>query len=285
MKGPEKVAPQPHSQRQHTTMAHLSHDEIQTLLSTSAHDPAACPQLEAYVRAQVSAVASPLAASESPEVRYSFDANRTLIKLYQSHPHLEGTAGMTLTALAAFLALLRFPDTDFLALGCLIPERVQAAEPCATLVRCAELLERCQFAEFWPEFRRLGIPEYGARDGEAPSGERRLLSDAVNGPTASHRLRASLVRALARTYRTAPLPAVLAALDLQDADALRAFVAKVSAEEDEDGGGPAVEEVAGDVVTFAASAENTKRGGSAYKEGVGYDDVAAMMATTALRGQ
>eukprot|EP01083_Nonionella_stella_P052105 138386_1 len=121
--------------------ASLSHSEIQTLLSESAYDPAVCPKLEAYVRAQVSAVASTLVASESPDVQYCFDANRTLIKLYQFFPHLEGELGMTITALAAFLALLRFPATDFMALSCLIPERVQSIEPCATLVRCAELLE------------------------------------------------------------------------------------------------------------------------------------------------
>jgi hypothetical protein len=108
-----------------------THGEIQALLSTSAYDPAIVSKLEAYVRAQVSSVASSL----ESDAQYSFEANRTLVKLYQFFPHLEGELGMTVTALAAFLALLQFPETDFMALGCLIPERVQSMEPCATLVR------------------------------------------------------------------------------------------------------------------------------------------------------
>ena len=263
--------------------ASLSHDEIHTLLLSSAHDPASCPALEAYVRAQVSAVASPLlAASALPDVRYSFDANRTLVKLYQCHPHLEGAAGRTLTAHAAFLALLRFPSTDFLALMCLVPERVQAAEPTATLVRCAELLEAGRCAAFWPEFRRLGIPEYGAGDGEAVSADRRLLSDAVNGPTAADAVRTTALRMLARTYRRAPLATVLAALDLKDEEALVAFGAKVTTEE---GGMPLVEGIEGGFVALALSEDNGKRVGSAYKEGVHFDDVAALVAQTSLRGQ
>ena len=102
----------------------LSHVEIQTLLAESAYNPAITPQLEKYVRAQVSAVSSTLVASESPNVQYCFDANRTLIKLYNFFPHLEGEQGINITALAAFLALLQFPNTDFMALTCLIPERV-----------------------------------------------------------------------------------------------------------------------------------------------------------------
>jgi translation initiation factor 3 subunit K len=258
----------------------VSHSEIQTLLAESAYDPSVCPKLEAYVRAQVSAVASTLVASESPDVQYCFDANRTLIKLYQFFPHLEGELGMTITALAAFLALLRFPETDFMALSCLIPDRVQSSEPCATLVRCAELLESCQFSEFWPEFRKLGIPEYGARDGETVvSEDRKLLSNAVNGPTACSQIRSNMIKMLARTYRSAPLSVVLAALDLKDGASLADFGSKVVCESE----APIVEKVEGDVVTFAASAENSKRVGSAFKEGVSYDQVASMMSKTALR--
>jgi hypothetical protein len=41
-----------------------------------------------------------------------------------------------------------------------------------------------------------------------------------------------------------------------------------------------VEKIEADTVFFAASADNTKRVGSAYKEGVSYGDVAAMIART-----
>ncbi|KAL3809278.1 hypothetical protein ACHAXA_001655 [Cyclostephanos tholiformis] len=274
----------------------LTHAQVQTLLSESSYDPSVCSKLESYVRAQVSAVASTLVASESPDVRYSFDANRTLIKLYQFFPHLEGETGVEITALASFLSLLRFPDTDFVALCCLIPERVQSTEPCATLVRCAELLESCDFALFWPEFRKLGIPEYGIVEGGVVSDDRKLLSNAVNGPIASNTIRTNVIRMLARTYRTAPLSMVLAALDLGDANSLREFGSNVHvlSEGGEDGtttatttttNAPIVEGVEGDVVTFAASSDNTKRVGSAYRGGVSYDDVATMMSKSALRGQ
>ena len=262
----------------------LSHSEIQDLLNSSAYDPNNVSKLETYVRAQVSAVASSIAASEL-NVKYSFDANRTLVKLYQFFPHLEGEQGITITALAAFLALLQFPSTDFMALSCLIPERVQSLEPCATLVRCAELLEACQFSEFWPEFRKLGIPEYGAREGETVSDDRKLLSNAVNGTSASNQIRSNMIKMLASTYLSAPLSVVLAALDLKDEASLLSFGSKVmvSAGEGSENEVAIVDKIEGGFVTFAASANNTKRAGSDFKEGVKYDAVAAMMRKTALR--
>ena len=263
----------------------LSHSEIQDLLNSAAYDPNNVSKLEAYVRAQVSAVASSIVASEL-DVQYSFAANRTLVKLYQFFPHLEGEQGITITALAAFLALLQFPSTDFMALGCLIPERVQSLEPCATLVRCAELLEACQFSDFWPEFRKLGIPEYGAREGETTvSEDRKLLSNAVNGTSASNQIRSNMIKILASTYRSAPLSVVLAALDLKDEVSLLSFGSKVmvSAGEGSENEVATVEKIDGGFVTFAASANNTKRAGSDFKEGVKYDAVADMMTKTALR--
>ena len=262
----------------------LSHSEIQDLLNSSSYDAENVPKLEAYVRAQVSAVASSIVASEL-DVQYSFHANRTLVKLYQFFPHLEGEQGIAITALAAFLALLQFPSTDFMSLSCLIPERVQSLEPCATLVRCAELLEACQFSEFWPEFRKLGIPEYGASEGQTVSEDRKLLSNAVNGPSASNEIRSNMIQMLASTYRTAPVSIVLAALDLKDEASLLSFGSKVmlSAGEGSENETASVEKIEGGFVTFAASANNTKRAGSDFKEGVKYDSVAAMMSKTALR--
>ena len=101
-----------------------SYDTISSLLETSAYDPAIVPALEAYARAQVS----------SPEAApYYFDANRTLAKLHQFFPQLCQDEGVT--SLILFLAMLKFPSTDFFALSCLIPESAQGKEPCATLVR------------------------------------------------------------------------------------------------------------------------------------------------------
>ena len=66
---------------------------------------------------------------------------------------------------------------------------------------------------------------------------------------------------------------------LQDGASLADFGSKVMCENET----PIVEKVEGGVVTFAASAENSKRVGSAFKEGVSYDQVASMMSKTALR--
>jgi hypothetical protein len=95
---------------------------------------------------------------------------------------------------------------------------------------------------------------------------------------------------LARMYRSAPLSLVLAALDLQDAGSLREFGFSVMLSPEGGATGrenetPIVEGVAGDIVTFAASLDNTKRVGSAYKGGVSYDDVATMMSKSSARGQ
>ena len=160
--------------------------------------------------------------------------------------------------------------------------------------RCAELLESCQFSEFWPEFRKLGIPEYGACEGETiVSDDRRLLSNAVNGSSASNQIRSNMIKMMAKTYRSAPLPLVLAALDLKDAESLKSFSSKVMLLAESGEGNVAgsenetlvVEKVEDSLVTFAVSVDNTKRGRSAFKEGVNYDDVSAMMSKTALRGQ
>lgn len=97
-----------------------THAAILELLEHSAYNPEIVPQLEAYVEAQLTNAA------------YSFDANRTLLKLYQFFPHL---ADEGYISKALFLALLEFPSTDFTALACLVSEKIQSREPSATLVR------------------------------------------------------------------------------------------------------------------------------------------------------
>ena len=139
-------------------------------------------------------------------------------------------------------------------------------------------------------FRKLGIPEYGAREGETVvSSDRKLLSNAVNGSSASNQLRSNIVHMLARTYRSAPLSKVLAALDFKDADSLQKFASAVMVSAEGTSGSEnetsVVEKIDVETVTFAATTDNTKRVGSAYKEAVSYNDVAAMIAKSALRSQ
>ncbi|KAL3789658.1 hypothetical protein ACHAW5_002375 [Stephanodiscus triporus] len=257
--------------------APLSHAEVQTLLSESAYDPVRLSQARVLRPSPGLAVASTLVASESPDVRYSFDAILP--------PTSGGTTRVVeVTALVLLLALLRYPDTDLAALCCLAPERVQSTEPCATLVRCWELLDSCDYALFWPEFRKLGIPEYGASssDDGGRNGRRRRVrrsTPAQRRGQRPDRVEASSARARRGRWRgrTArpPLGAVLAALDLSDVGSLVEFGSRTALV---DGTTTTttmtmiVEGVEGNVVTFAA-------------RGVSYDDVATMMSKSAARGQ
>lgn len=100
-----------------------THASISALLEHAAYNPAIVPQLESYVGLQITKPES------SP---YHLDANRTLAKLYQFVPHLSDDG---VIAQILFLAILAYPSTDFAALACLVPERVQGRAPCATLCR------------------------------------------------------------------------------------------------------------------------------------------------------
>jgi translation initiation factor 3 subunit K len=107
-----------------------SPDEIKYLLDLGYKADSA-PKLEALVNAQVN--------GETP---YCFEANRTLLKLYQFFPQLQedGT-----TARILLLSLLKFPSTDLLALLCIVPERVQTREPSVTIIRCVYYLSCCDY--------------------------------------------------------------------------------------------------------------------------------------------
>lgn len=80
------------------------------------------------------------------DIPYCFHVNKCLIKLYQVHPQLlqqqeQSNTNNTdyyliqTTARILFLSMLEFPSTDILALSCIIPQRIQDAEPCATILR------------------------------------------------------------------------------------------------------------------------------------------------------
>jgi hypothetical protein len=90
---------------------------------------------------------------------------------------------------------------------------------------------------------------------------------------------------LAKTYKRAPLDLVLGSLDMKDEGSLTSFASKVVLVDGEkENETSIVEKVEGGFVVFAQSAENGKRVGSAYKEGVGYEAVAGMMARSKIRG-
>jgi translation initiation factor 3 subunit K len=235
--------------------------EISHVLSTSVADPTTVTQLESYVRAQVNALYGPTAAggAAEPSHPYNFEANRALTKLYQFFPHL---ADESCTALVLLLALLEYPSTDFMALSYLIPERVQEREPCATLKRCSDLLEQSQFSAFWVTFRELVINDSASEE----------LKMATASPAAVAKVRTNVLDLLGLTYKVvAPIDAVLSALDLKDAAALRAYVNGDAAAK------KMVENVGDDKVVFVSREENTKKS-RVFKEAVGLDQISAALA-------
>jgi hypothetical protein len=96
-----------------------------------------------------------------------------------------------------------------------------------------------------------------------------------------------MLKMLGKVYKSAPLKNVLEALDLKDEASLTAFASKImigssAGEENET---CIVEKVENGYVVFASCVENSKRAGNAYKEGVGYGDIARMMQESKIRGQ
>lgn len=207
-----------------------SEDDIKALLgSASLYSPSNKPKLEAYLGAQASGKAA-----------YSFDANRILMKLYQFYPlsssEEDAEKESSNSALALLLALLQYPVTsDFLALSCLVPERIQAQEPCASILKCADLLDACQFAEFWTVYKLL--------ESNPPA------AFAVVPLSQHHaKLQAAICEVLALTYRTAPLSTATVALNVSSGSDL-------SGRKDLS----QIESVDASNVYFKPTADNTKR--------------------------
>ena len=221
-----------------------SEADVQKIVSgASPYSPSNKPKLEAYLRAQATGGAP-----------YNFDANRILIKLYQFFPCVTGEdkdKERTNTALALTLALLQYPNTtDFLALACLVPDRLKSQEPGASIVKCADLLDDCRFAEFWALWKTL---------------ESNTPSSIAAVPLAQHhaKLQTAICGVLALTYRTAPLKLVLAACDNADLGSMKAFVEKTDASS----------------VYFVATADNTKR--NRVFQDVDFNSISTLMAKIA----
>lgn len=210
-------------------------ESVEALLKKSPYSASNQAALEACVDAQ--------AGGGCP---YYMDANRSLLKLYQFSPQ---SANETKVSLILLLALLEFPSTDVLALSYLVPERFQKAEPCATILKCTNLLESCKFTEFWEAF--------GAMEGGSE------IKAIASGST--ERLQRSIIEVLSLSYRSSKLSKVLPALHMSSG----AELSKLNH--------PSVESVDGDTVYFVPTAENTKRN-RVFQDGVNYGAIASMMA-------
>ncbi|KAN0015818.1 hypothetical protein ACTFIU_005765 [Dictyostelium citrinum] len=77
---------------------------------------------------------------------YLFQANSTLLKLYQFNPtHLNKDSIAKMLA----KALMNFPCNDFLFLSYMIPSIIQKEEPLLKLFILNNFLETCKFKEAW----------------------------------------------------------------------------------------------------------------------------------------
>jgi len=215
---------------------------VETLMAKGSYNTANKTTLEAYVDAQATG-----------EGEYYFEANKTLLKIYQFLPK---SLDRNKVSLVLLLAMLEYPSTstDWLALSYLIPERLQKAEPICTVLRCNHLLDTCQFVEFWEIFGTLNS------DGD------KYIKTLVG--RATEVLQKGILEAMALTYRSASLEKVLANLNIDSSSA-----AKISSL-------PCIESVIGSTVTFVATIDNTKRS-RVFQEGVSYGAIANMLSMVA----
>ncbi|CAJ1918197.1 unnamed protein product [Cylindrotheca closterium] len=209
--------------------------EIEKLLQKSPYSASNQATLEAYVDAQ--------AQGQAP---YYQDANRSLLRIYQFSSQ---SADPSKIALILMLALLEYPSTDILAFSYLVPARTQKVEPCASVLKCAKLLESCKFTEFWPAVAAI--------EGD------NLLKNLVTNST--QKMQSAILEVLSLTYKSASVAKVSEALNVSSANA----ITKLSH--------PNVESVQGDKIIFVASSENTKRN-RVFQEGVDFGAIASMMA-------
>ena len=215
---------------------------VESLMAKGSYKTSNQSTLEAYVDAQATG-----------EGEYYFEANKALLKIYQFLPK---DVDANKVALVLLLAMLEFPSssTDWLALSYLIPERLQKQEPITTALRCNNLLDACKFVEFWKKLGSL-----------SDNGDK-YIKALVDRATPV--LQKGILEAMALTYRSASLEKVLANLNMEASSA--STLTDISC----------VESVSGNIVTFVAGTDNTKRS-RVFQEGVSYGAIANMMAMVA----
>lgn len=212
-----------------------SESEIMSL-ANGRPSPASIPQLEAHLAAQV--------AGQAP---YLFDSIRALVKHYLIFP---STLNEEKIGQACMLAMVQHPNTDFLALTYMIPTTVMSREPCASIRSCVDLLDACQFTEFWEQLETL------------KSFEQEAIANVAKQSVVQ--LQSSILEVLSRTYREAPADVVIKALNVDSLNAVTAM--KHSA----------VESVSSDSVVFRAVPDNSKRE-RVFQESVSYSTITNLM--------
>lgn len=112
---------------------------IEQQVAATPYNPNMLSDLELYVRKQVA------------DETYSLDVYLALLRMYQFQP---GRANVQVMARILIKALMALPAMDFSLCMSLIPDRFHSEDPFATLAKLSQLLETCQFREFWNEAGR-----------------------------------------------------------------------------------------------------------------------------------
>ncbi|XP_069138634.1 eukaryotic translation initiation factor 3 subunit K-like [Argopecten irradians] len=89
-------------------------------------------------------------AAQAQENTYDLEANLAVLKLYQFNPNHYQPA---VAAQILLKALTNLPHTDFTLCKCLIESSKHDEEAILPVIHLADLLETCQFHEFWKELK------------------------------------------------------------------------------------------------------------------------------------
>jgi len=134
--------------------------------------------------------------------------------------------------------------------------------------RCSELLENCQFPEFWSTYSQL------LTTGSSPSSA--LLHDAAKG--SQDKIRLAILSVLALSYREIPVAVALPSLNFTSYKDMEAFRMRNPAEVAmlvEDASSSDSDRSAS--IRFLPTLDNTKRS-RVYKEGIHLESVATLIA-------
>ncbi len=93
---------------------------------------------------------------------YDFNVIRALFKSYQVNVN---SAKVETVCHGLMIALMRLPSSDFLSLSYLIPHKFGSHSDVVLLLKCADLLERGKFGEFWELYVSVPDSFFGAAVG------------------------------------------------------------------------------------------------------------------------
>jgi hypothetical protein len=198
----------------------VSSSEISAKLSSDRYSPLIIPDLESFLKDQASGEA------------YDFEANRTLVKLYQFFP---AQANAEYQLLAATLALIYGNESDVGAILCLIPESVKSSSDSAALIAAVENRDACLFANLFDALEQMENIDLQS------------IASLVKSLKAKNSIRASVLETLSLAYKNASTPAVLKHLNLKTEADLKALNSNV------------IQTIDATTVTFTDNADNTKR--------------------------